>query len=135
MAIKALQEVAPMHRMKEKFLALLSQAKEAKKSLEIQSELPVSEVIDDIKLLKTEFGGGTHQYSLVEAVAQDIMYDCVVSILSHAVKICADSSQTTSSIDDPEFARIWDLLDIIQVCEDTGMAHSLWYIHRRLTFW
>ncbi|KAI9659794.1 MAG: hypothetical protein M1821_001145 [Bathelium mastoideum] len=106
MAIKALQEVAPVHRMKDKFLALLSRAREGEQSRKIESELPISAIIDDVKALGAEFGGGPHQYALVEAVAQDIMYDCV----------------TSTSIEDPAFGRIWDLLDIIQTCEENGQV-------------
>ncbi|KAL9094713.1 MAG: hypothetical protein Q9165_002983 [Trypethelium subeluteriae] len=115
MAIKALQEVASKRRIQERFNALLSRARDIKQSTEVEPELPSSQIVEDVKALGVEFGGGSLQYSLVEAIAQDIIYDCV----SHA-----DLEETsTTSIDDPEFVRIWDLLDIIQICEETGQCN------------
>ncbi|KAF2232517.1 hypothetical protein EV356DRAFT_560474 [Viridothelium virens] len=108
MAIKALQEVASKSRIQERFNVLLSRAREIKRSTGVEPELSSSPIIEDVKALGVEFGGGPLQYSLVEAIAQDIIYDCVTS---------------TTSIDDPEFVRIWDLLDIIQICEETGQCN------------
>lgn len=92
MAIKTLQEVAPVQGIKERFLTLLKRAREVKPSTEVEPELPPSEMIEEVRALGAEFSGPL-QHSLVEAVAQDIIYDCVVSTM---LTVCGLSVTLTS---------------------------------------
>ena len=92
MAIKALQEVAPVHGMNERFLALLLRAREIKQSTAVEPELPPLEIIEDVKALGAEFSGPL-QHTLVEAIAQDIMYHCVVSIVLPAWGVALTSNR------------------------------------------
>ena len=122
MAVKAMQETDRTRHMKERLLALLSRAREIKQSTDVEPELPPGAIIEDVRALGVEFGGGLPLHSLVEAAAQDIIYDCLVSSVQHSAGPRANLCQTSTSIDDPEFVQIWDLLDIIQIGEDTGMS-------------
>jgi hypothetical protein len=78
MAIQFLQDVQPAHRLRDTFDSLLERAREIKPSTGVEPEIPAADIIEDVKSIEKDIGGGTLQHALVESVAQDIIYETVV---------------------------------------------------------
>ncbi|KAI9704526.1 MAG: hypothetical protein M1820_005600 [Bogoriella megaspora] len=123
MAVDTIQELAPVQRLRSRFNRILQIAREAKPSTTVEPQVPISEILEDVKQLREDFGYGRSLHTLVEAVAQDVIYNVMVSWLKLMYYHDVYQYQKSASIDDPEFVRVWDLLDVVQTCEENGQCN------------
>ncbi|RMZ71465.1 nuclear matrix [Pyrenophora seminiperda CCB06] len=87
---------------------LLRRAHIVKQSTSVDPRLPVSELVPEDEPLLGEIEGGESVRSLaVESAAKSVFY----------------ANLGATSIEEPAFVTIWNLLDILQYCGDRALCH------------
>ncbi|KAJ9649756.1 hypothetical protein H2199_000535 [Coniosporium tulheliwenetii] len=97
----AMPEVASVESIEQQLLELLQRARQVKKVSTIDPPLPVSELSRDHGRL-LEVTGIHAQNAATETAARNLLHRLVAS----------------TSIDQPSFVEVWNLLDILQECGD-----------------
>lgn len=109
MAVDAVAELPSVASITAKLQALLERAKAVKPTASVDPALPIAELIPLIDSLDTDVGSQyasdqAYRFAAVETAAREQFY----SILGQ------------TSIEDPEFVEIWNLLDVLLICGDRG---------------
>lgn len=109
MAVAAVAELPSVASITTKLRALLERAKAVKPSASVDPALPTTELIPLIDSLDADVDSQyasdqAYRFAAVETAAREQFYSIV--------------GQT--SIEDPEFVEIWNLLDVLLLCGDRG---------------
>lgn len=122
MAISSATDIPPVVDITTKLQNLLDRASSVKPETTLEPPLPVSPFSDDINALYDVFGethDGLYRFYCVEKAARDIFYPLMRG----------------TSIHDPAFVSVWNLLDLLIMCGDHGkgdVALVCWLIEELL---
>jgi len=112
MAVSLAADLQPVQDVTSRLRELLRIASEIKPETTVDPPLPTSEILEGINALHEDFDETYDQdYRLdtAEAAARDIFYSTV----------------GTTSIYDPAYGEVWNLLDILLVCGDQGKCGAV----------
>lgn len=115
---------------------LLDRAERAKPDKQIEPPLTEAQLGDSIWQVQGDNAqvvnrlGQQTQYAAVEIAFREKFYHVLVWIAPFMAelatgdewKLTADFMQATTSIDDPAFIQIWNLLDIVSIFSDNGWS-------------
>lgn len=109
MAVTSVAELPSVASITAKLQALLEQAKTIKPTASVEPALPTAELIPAVDSLDADLDARyasdlAYKFAAVETAAREQFY----SILSQ------------TSIEDPEFVAVWNLLDVLLLCGDRG---------------
>lgn len=109
MAVTLVAELPSVASITAKLQALLEQAKTIKPTASVEPALPTADLIPAVDSLDADVDSKyasdqAYRFAAVETAAREQFY----SILS------------TTSIEDPEFVAVWNLLDVLLLCGDRG---------------
>ncbi|PGH13569.1 hypothetical protein AJ79_03562 [Helicocarpus griseus UAMH5409] len=139
------EDIAAVKAYRQIIQDLLGKAAEAKKDCSIEPPLNDADLGDAIRQIQQNDEGGFReqsqqaQYAVVETVFREKFYDLLVSIVlrQHATHRALTMlvMQATTSIDDPSFIQIWNLLDIVSIFSDNEQCEPgliFWLIEELL---
>ncbi|KAF2500338.1 hypothetical protein BU16DRAFT_614112 [Lophium mytilinum] len=105
----AVRDIEPALAMTGRLQGLLKRASQIKASTAIDPPLQVSELSSEDEMLLGPITGDAELHkSIVDAAARNIFYNILA----------------TTSIEDPSFVQVWNLLDILQYCGDKDQCYS-----------
>lgn len=123
MAIADIDSVEPVI---VKLQTLLERAQRFKQTNDIESSLPAETFEDAPSPIVRGTDNIVLTRGIIERAARTIFYNIVVRLQVLDVHIGGiDFFQANTSIDEPSFSRIWNLLDILQFYEDRGMSFTI----------
>ncbi|KAL1311353.1 hypothetical protein AAFC00_001527 [Neodothiora populina] len=112
MAADALPMPPSVDAISTKLRNLLSRAREIKQVHTVEPPLPVTDLANDVGSLGQDVFHGEsdpHRFTVVETAARKIFYETL----------------NLTSINDDEFVRIWDLLDLLLLCREMGQCEPI----------
>jgi len=101
---------------------LLAKAQSVKSAFSIEPPLPVSEFLGSYGIVSNA-GEPVHQ-ALIETAARSILQNILVSQRLYDGRGLTNVGQVATSIEEPSFVRVWNLLDIISICGDQRESKS-----------
>ncbi|SMR50013.1 unnamed protein product [Zymoseptoria tritici ST99CH_3D1] len=111
MAVEVASDLQVVAQIASRLQSLLRRASAVKPETSVEPALPTAEFVDDIEALLDDFAehhDQQYKFSAVETAVREVFYSLI----------------TSTSISDPAFVGVWNLLDIVLICGDRGRCDA-----------